>query len=235
MFNNQKIILFFSLNLYLITLIATPKNMLIKQKPIFELKSFYTELEKDYFKANPWDFMDTVFVDNLENATTLYEKLPFIIASLPYLATLIAFIYEVNNSGTVSDKAMAILIAGGIGSIITSFFLHKTTKYFISGKEFEHKLNKILNWFMKNYNPNLDLNSNNNIKHFVPKELHSIFDSMFREHLAQGNNFLKSEATISIVCKIIERIVYEIKAEKYRTPTKIKITNSNYLSSTHYS
>ncbi len=234
MFNNQKIILFFSLNLYLITLTGTPKNMLIKQKPIFELKSFYTELEKDYFKANPWDFMDTVFVDNLENATTLYEKLPFIIANLPFIATLTIFAGEIIINETANDTAMATLIFGLIISIASSPFLSKITKYFTSGKDYEHKLNKVLNWFMKNYNPNLNLNPNN-IKQFVPKELHSLFDGMYKEYLTQGNNFLKSEATVSIVSRIIERIVYEIKSEKYRTPPKIKIINSNYLSSTQYS
>ena len=229
-----KFIILFTLFFNLTYLNANQNNLLINQISTNEFSLTYSDIEKEYFKKHPWDFMDSIFIEKFTNLKTIYDKIPAIASAVPYLGVLLGFAYFVNGYGQIHKDHIASLILGEILAIPTSIIIYKLTKYLFSSKRTLNQLNRILIWFMENYNPNLNINSKNNIKNFVPQELQEIFDNMYREYLRQGTSYLQSAGVISTIRRIIEKIMYEIKIEKYRMPSVIEANNYASTSSTDY-
>ncbi|MCG2756563.1 hypothetical protein L6269_03700, partial [Candidatus Dependentiae bacterium] len=91
----------------------------------------------------------------------------------------------------------------------------------------DDRLFGVLKWFMNNYNPDLNIKSDKNLKKCLPEGLYSTFDNMYLEYLKNGDKYLRNRA-LEIVRNLRSKIMYEIKKEEYKKPKVVNVYNSSY-------
>ena len=209
--NKIKIILFF---LIIYSNLLNCKNTANSTK--------FSLAESSYFEANQWDFIDNLVIKYPDGVQTDYGYIP-LIASI-FTGIFGGMFVLIDN-----NKKNAPLAAIGV-AILCGYIARIITKKIIGGQTYDKKIFKVLKWFIFNYNPDLSVNSQNNVKKFIPNELQKTFDNMYLEYIVHGDKYLMAVG-IRIIYEIRKKIMYEIKVEEYKKPNVINIHNSSYLKS----
>lgn len=177
----------------------------------------YSNSEKTYFKTHQWDFMEKISIEYPNDQSSIYNCIPKITAFSLFFSLLFTDLNDETFSGFLFISLLTFAIYKLSDKFINKYFKNLIEK---------DKIFKVLKWFFKNYNPDINLNPNNNLKQFVPKELFDTFDNIFFEYKKLGNKFLRKNA-INIIYEIQNRIKYDIKKEKYKNPNIINIYETN--------
>ncbi|MBU4269926.1 hypothetical protein KJ644_01105 [Candidatus Dependentiae bacterium] len=180
---NKKIKFFSLLSIFVIT-----TNLNSYQKLEF------TQAQQAYYIDHNKEFLKTIFRDYPKAVFSKYDKFPTTAAALPYLGLLYLFIknkwYREYESTYSRDKAIFVTVVVLIITAIPTTIFYWLTEYFTNNISQKDKIYKTIKWFLDNYNPDLNANIDLNLKKFVPKDLHKIFDTMHEEYLKHENKYI---------------------------------------------
>lgn len=176
-----------------------------------------TNINDIYFQENPWDFLELKLIKEAKTPKEIdISKFKnflgtFIITSIITMMVSSPIICTILNKEP--DRAFRLLIFIGImGGLISSIIRVNSLKY----RSIYDSLEEIL----KNYNPDLK-QIVNNTKKYIPKEIHSTFDSLYENYQTHGKNFLETQAN-RVIFSIRDKIMAQLKPGKYYQP-KVKI------------
>ncbi len=187
----------------------------------------YLKMEKIHYQQNPWDFVDNLLIQYPSKEFSTLELIPKLIAFTPYIAALTYIFYPKIKGGRINEEEAGGLAFIGIIVVPFVYLLYKGMNKIVHNTVLKNKIVNILKWFFENYNKNPENNLHINLRNFMPEELCVTFDDMFDQYNKYGENYLNTNA-IDIALKIREKVIYEIKKEKYN---KYIINDSSYQSS----
>jgi hypothetical protein len=173
-----------------------------------------------YYKENPWDFVENnllIYPGACKEQMVIGDVFVFIITTMAaFMITLwMESVFEMISGNYYENKHAEVfvgipMLSGLITGVLTTRAFHKHISTPIMRYE---NLISILNC----YDPDLTKLGNDNMKNYIPKELHLTFDALWRIYKQQGEPNLKNEW--DRVSRLIhDKIIFELKSAKYIKP-----------------
>src|SRR3989339_420061 len=114
----------------------------------------FTKAQQAYYTEHNEKFLETVFKTNPKSVFSIYDTLPTIAASLPYIGLLYMCIknkWYQNYYSTNRDKSIYITIITLITTAIPSTIIYWLTNFFTDDISPKDKIYKTIKWFLDNY------------------------------------------------------------------------------------
>ena len=157
-----------------------------------------------YYEKHNEEFLKMIFHKYPNKFFSGYDMIPKIAALIPYIVFSCGYIKEgIYKRDTI--EAVAIAIGRAVLATPPSLILYFLTKYFTKNAAQKDKFYQSIEWFLKNYNSDLDAAVELNLKKFIPKDTYSTFDSMLEEYLKHGDKYIKEQA-FPLIKQIIKNI-----------------------------
>lgn len=175
--------------------------------------SSLTKAECVYYENNKWDFMEKEFVNKVDS---MYKDLgvspTFFI--LPVFISSAIFFTKIEL-----EKKLLIFDISAILLTIANYLRLKDKPRPVDVDQVEKNLLIVMNDFFENYSIEKKDNLITNYRDFVPGDLVSTFDAIYKNYLEDGPNCL--DYFSGIISKVTDKILYKVKKEKYQRIFKI--------------
>jgi hypothetical protein len=174
-----------------------------------------------YYKENPWDFVEHKLMtkEGWSNKIAIPLDCGFFLfssfCSNLGVKLIIGFLNASRRDYDIEKQMNDLAFAFGI--IIGVIATKKFHKYMTSPSLRDVIRSEDVISILQSYDPDLNKSNSNNTKLYIPKELHAIFDALWRIYKQQGDVPLKNEWDM-FSRFIHDKIIFELKSAKYIKP-----------------
>ncbi len=184
-----------------------------------------------YEEGREWEYLEQILISKIDEIVSKTNTSVTRVAMGTFILLEILLNYSIFNSNNREKpidlffiETSFLLISGGT-ALLAKFIGNSI----YNNKIQTERITSTLKMFFKQYNPEIKPENNKiNYKKFIPQELHKTFDSLYQNYIQYGESYLEKNSS-DIISSIQDKIVYEIKNEKYGTLKELEISRQKSI------